>query len=146
METSLSREQRDDLQNRVVSLLLELRKQYLSAGGSALKNWEHLEHALFIAGRTAASPEEWFSRMHDLLMGKAGGSAPGSSASSEYAALLDYVGSLGRLGEIEFLRLVYDARPALLARARALADAVREAREEAAAEAAPPSRKKRSAR
>ena len=119
----LTKEQREDLKNRTVSLILEVRKSYLQAGASALKHWDQLQDRMWLAARATTNPDAWFSRLaQDLRL-----PPPSSSLSSEVAALREYVVSVG--GELTWRRLVADEIPALLARARSIADARRDARE-----------------
>lgn len=124
----LDKQQKEDLRNRLVSLILEVRRQYLAEGANSLKHWDQLQGALKSAGRQAETVEQWYS----TLARKVRLGPPSSSLSSDVVALREYVDGLGAEARTEFLRMAMDELPLLVALARSAADARREARDDAA--------------
>ena len=54
---------RERLRTLTVEVLLQIRREYLGTGASALKHWAQLQDRMRSAARTTTTPEEWATAM-----------------------------------------------------------------------------------
>lgn len=112
----LTDEARARLENLTVTLLLELRREYLGTPGcSVLKHWDQLQSRLVAAARTTENVPEWLSAMcRSLQLG-----APRSSTCSAAAAVQR---AAAEVGPAAWLDLLEREHAYLLAQARLQAE------------------------
>jgi len=130
-------EKRRELRKLTVSLLVDLRAEYLAAGASPLKHWDQLQDRLRVAARTSETFAQWATMLDRLL----GLGAPSKARSSATVTLADAIG----VEHTAFLVMVEEDTGLIMALARqeaerrksAVADRLREEAElEAEARAA----------
>ena len=111
----LQKEQIEHLKMLTVNLLLSLRKEYLITGANPLKHWEQLQSRAKLAAKLSTTVDEWYSNISRRLSL----ASPSNSLSSDLAQLREYAESV----ESEWVSLVEDQIPALIARCRVIAEA-----------------------
>lgn len=113
---------RDRVMDRVVDVLLEVRREFLANGGSALKHWTQLHDRALLATRTSGRVSEWVTTLaREMRLG-----VPSSLRSSATDALVQEVD----LDDAETLDVIEDELGYLMARCRLEAERRRDAREE----------------
>lgn len=118
---SLSKDRAEDLRKQTIALILELRAAYLKAGGNTLDHWDQLLTRCRRAASQSVGVESWFSLIsRGMRLG-----APGSSLSSELQSLIALVAADAN----DWLRMLEDETPALMARCRHLAEQRRASRD-----------------
>lgn len=114
---------RDRVLDHVVTLLLEMRAEYLANGANALKHWQQLQDRALLATRTSSRISEWVTTLgRELQLGN-----PSSSRSSATMALIAEVDA----DDGEALDAIEDQLGVLMARARVEAERRRDEREAA---------------
>lgn len=121
-------DEKKEAQRLTVLLLLEVRREMLSAGANPLKHWDQLQDRLLIASRTTATLHGWFAALCKHLCLP----AVDSSTSLALDALQHQAAQFERQWVAEIQRLA----PALIAQCRVVADAKKEARMSSRKEAA----------
>lgn len=125
----LSDDGRTRLEGLTVTLLLELRREYLAAGASALKHWDQLQSRMLAAARTTDSVPEWLSSMCRALQLGAPLSSTCSAASALQRAVLADGGRAA-----EWLDLLEREHAFLIASARLEAERRKETKDAGLAE------------
>lgn len=101
---------RDRVIDRVVDLLLEVRREYLASGANALKHWQQIHDRALLATRTSARMDEWLTTLRRSL----GLGSPNSSTSSAMVALATEVDA----DDAEALDTIEDTLGLIMARCR----------------------------
>lgn len=120
----LSEKRLDELRDKTVNLLLEMRAAYLANGANALKHWDQIHDRMRAAARTTTTVEEWTSAMLRGLQL----SAPSSSISSRAVELSDDVVAQG--AKTAWLDLLEREHAYLIAMARLEAEDRKKTKEE----------------
>lgn len=87
----LTREQKGQLCDVTVAVLLEMRAAYLASGGSPLKHWDQIQDRLRSAARQTSTSSEWAT----ALMRSLGLSSPSVSLASSVDRLYEAVDGHG---------------------------------------------------
>lgn len=111
----------DEIRDAMVDLLLELRREYLRAGGDPLTHWDQLHSRFLIACRTSGTGEQMVSAMRRGLRL----AAPSSTSS---AAMVRLVTAMDADPE-QWIALLEEEAGYLLAMARMRADEAKEREE-----------------
>lgn len=107
----LSKERREELRGVTIDLVLEARKRFLATGVSLLTHWDQIQTRLVRATRYAVGFDEWVGKFFTgLRIG-----APTQRLSEATDKLRLAVGA----DASEWLRMLEDEAPALIARCRA---------------------------
>lgn len=119
----LDPKRREDLRNQTIGLILEVRTAYLKTPGcNQLDHWNQLLTRCRRAATQALSVEEWFSILSRGLR------LPAASSSLSFE--LQTLTALVDADTADWLRMLEDETPALMARCRNRADAARAVREQ----------------
>lgn len=114
------------MRQHVVEYVLEVRREYLAAGNSALTNWTQIEQRLRASARTCATAREWTSDVARRLR-------LGAASSSRSSVMGDLVATAaGR--DRALLDLVEREAALVIAEARLESERIRDDRERLAAE------------
>lgn len=119
---------KDKLREATVAMVLAVRREYLSNGGSPLKQWDQIGDRMRAAARTCASPEEWATTLlRSLQIG---------SPNKETSSAIRELASLAREQKCprEWLDLIEREHGYLIASARLEAEKRKAAREQMANE------------
>lgn len=113
----LNEEQKENLRNRTVEVLLNVRAAYLAtSGANVLKHWDMLQDRMRAAARVTSSPEEWATDLaRSLRLG-----SPSSHYSEALRSLADDVRE--RKASREWLQLIEDEWGYLMAMTRSVAE------------------------
>ena len=118
----------DRMRQHVVEYVLEVRREYLAAGNSALTHWTQIEQRLRASARTCATAREWTADVARRLR-------LGAASSSRSSVMADLVATAhGR--DRAFLDLVERESPLVIAEARLESEQIRKDKAALAAEGA----------